>query len=313
MIEEKDTNCIIKAFDNTSITIIKEDTHNYLFRGTDVGKVLGLTNIRVTIQNFDEDERVVRKAYDSNNIERDTIFLTSRAKQFRKWVGDILDDLIFNQGKELKIQLEKYHLELEEKNRLLIEQAEVYTKEKEQIWKNSFRNKYVVYLIIISEYLIKYGYTKDFDGRLSSHKTDYGKNIQIAFIIESKNNEMLETLFENHEKIKSNRVSQKFNGDNKTELIKLDKSLSLKSVINILTDMNKVIDTIIETQILKKHNIDIISTTSTSSQDRVHDNKIELKVVKESIKQLKNTVNKQKIKNQHSINLDENNMKIIKE
>ena len=65
----------------------------------------------------------------------------------------------------------------------------------------------------------------------------------------------------NHEKIKPNRISQKFNGDNKTELIKLDKNLFLKNVINILTDMNKVIDTIIETQILKKHNVDILNYT----------------------------------------------------
>lgn len=173
------------------------------------------------------------------------------------------------QGKEMRkyyVKLENinHHLiteELKEQKLLLIEQTEVYTKEKEQIWKNSFRNKYVVYLICISENLIKYGYTKDFDGRLTSHKTDYGKNIQIAFIIESKNNEMLETLFENHEKIKPNRISQKFKGDNKTELIKLDKNLSLKNVINILTDTNKVIDIMIETQLFKKHNIDILNYT----------------------------------------------------
>jgi len=173
------------------------------------------------------------------------------------------------QGKEIRkyyVKLENINHrliteELKHKNLMLIEQVEVYTKEKEQIWKNSFRNKYVVYLICISENLIKYGHTKDFDGRLTSHKTDYGKNIQISFIIESKNNEMLETLFENHEKIKPNRISQKFNGDNKTELIKIDKNLSLKNVINILTDTNKVIDIMIETQLFKKHNIDILNYT----------------------------------------------------
>ena len=269
---KEDSNCIIKAFEYTNITIVKEDSNTFLFRGTDIGKVLGLTNIRVTIQNFDEDERVVRKAYDSNNIERDTIFLTSRgiyrllynskkdiAKQFRKWVGNILDDLIFNQGKELKVQLDKYHLLLAEKDKLLIEQTQIYTKEKEQIWKNSFRNKYVVYLLIISENLIKFGFTKDFDTRLSAHKKDYGKNIQIAFIIESKNNEMLETSFKNHEKIKFNIVSQIFNGENKTELIKLDKNLSLKNVINVLTEANKFIDTIIETDIFKKYNVNLLN------------------------------------------------------
>ena len=181
------------------------------------------------------------------------------AEEFREWVGDILDDLIFNQGKELKIQLEKYHLELEKQKQLLIEQTQVSSKEKEQIWKSSFRNKYIVYLLIISENLIKFGFTKDFDNRLSAHKTDYGKDIKIAFIIESRNNEMLETLFKNHEKIKFNIISQVFNEENKTELIKLDKNLNLKNVINILTDMNKVIDTIIETDVLKKYNVNLLN------------------------------------------------------
>jgi len=266
-------------------------------------------------------------AYDSNNIERDTIFLTSRgvyrilysskkeiAKQFRKWVGDILDDLIFNQGKELKLQLEKYHLELEEKNKLLFEQAEIYTKEKEQIWKNSFRNKYVVYLIIISENLIKYGYTKDFDGRLTKHKADYGKNIQIAFIIESKNNELLETLFENNEKIKPNKIPQKFNGDNKTELIKIDKDLTLKNIIYILTESNKLIDTLIEIQILKRHNIDVLNYT----QKVTINNEIE-KITKNKkqndIDEIETVIPKKIYikKKQSDIDELENNKKIIKE
>ena len=93
----------------------------YWFRASDIGKVLNLTNIRVSIQNYDEDEQVVRKAYDLRGCEQDTIFLTSQgvyrllynskkeiAKKFRKWVGDILDDIIFNNGIELQKQLEQH-------------------------------------------------------------------------------------------------------------------------------------------------------------------------------------------------------------
>lgn len=171
------------------------------------------------------------------------------------------------QGKEMRkyyVKLENINHrliseELKEQKQLLIQQIEVYTKEKENIWKNSFKNKYVVYLITVLDNLIKYGLTKDFDERLAAHKKDYGKNIKIEFIIESKNNELLETLFENHEKIKPNRISQVFNGDNKTELLKLNKDLTLKNAINILTETNKFIDTMIETQIFKKHDINILN------------------------------------------------------
>ena len=57
--------------------------------------------------------------YDPHGTLQDTIFLTSQgvyrllynskkeiAKKFRKWAGNILDDIIFNESKELQKQLE---------------------------------------------------------------------------------------------------------------------------------------------------------------------------------------------------------------
>ena len=70
MIEEikDDNNCIVKAFENNPIAILHEDINNkkvYYFKASDIGKALGIVNIHSTIQNYeDEDERVIRKAYD---------------------------------------------------------------------------------------------------------------------------------------------------------------------------------------------------------------------------------------------------------
>jgi prophage antirepressor-like protein len=125
MIEEikTDNNCIVKAFENNPISILEEDLDNkkiYCFKANDIAKVLDILNIRQSIQNYDEDERVVRKVYDPYGTLQDTIFLTSRgvyrllynskkeiAKKFRKWASDILDDIIFNQSKELQRQLQE--------------------------------------------------------------------------------------------------------------------------------------------------------------------------------------------------------------
>lgn len=79
MIEEIKTNnnCIVKAFENNPISILNEDTDNkkiYYFKASDIGRALNLTNIAVSIQHYDEDERVIRKAYDTTNREQDTIF-----------------------------------------------------------------------------------------------------------------------------------------------------------------------------------------------------------------------------------------------
>jgi prophage antirepressor-like protein len=136
MIEEikTDNNCIVKAFENNPISIIKEnidDKRVYYFRASDIGKVLGIVNIRTSIMNFDEDEKVVRTTYSSNSGNPDTIFLTSQgvyrllynskkeiAKKFRKWAGNILDDIIFNESIELKKKLEEkdrqHQIELQE-------------------------------------------------------------------------------------------------------------------------------------------------------------------------------------------------------
>jgi prophage antirepressor-like protein len=124
-----DNNCIVKAFENNPIAILHEDINNkkvYYFKAADIGKVLGILNIRQSIQNYDDDERVVRKVYDPQGTLQDTIFLTSQgvyrllynskkevAKKFRKWAGNILDDIIFNESAELKKQLKEKEEQLQ--------------------------------------------------------------------------------------------------------------------------------------------------------------------------------------------------------
>ena len=109
---------IVKAFENNPIAILQENVNNkkvYCFKASDIGKALNLTNIAVSIQYYDDDERVIRKAYDTTKRLQDATFLTSQgvyrllynskkeiAKQFRKWTGNILDDIIFNESAELK-------------------------------------------------------------------------------------------------------------------------------------------------------------------------------------------------------------------
>ena len=165
---KEDNNCIVKAFENNPISIIAEEINNkkiYLFKVSDIGNALKLTNIRVSIQNYDEgDEVVVRKAYDTIKRNQDTLYLTSQgvyrllynskkeiAKKFRKWTGAILDDIIFNESIELKKQLEEkdrqHRIELEEKETLLQEsskellrtqkQLEIKTKLKVKRWYDS--------------------------------------------------------------------------------------------------------------------------------------------------------------------------------
>jgi len=80
-INKIDNNCIVKAFENNPIAILHEEINDkkiYYFKASDVGKILDIVNIRTSIINFDEDEKVVRTTYSSNGGNPETIFLTSQ-------------------------------------------------------------------------------------------------------------------------------------------------------------------------------------------------------------------------------------------
>ena len=196
MIEEikEDNNCIVKAFENNPIAILQEDINTkkvYCFKASDIGKALKLTNIAQSIQNYDEDEKVLRKAYDLRGCEQDTTFLTSQgvyrllynskkeiAKKFRKWAGNILDDIIFNESADLKKQLQQNEKLLLEKETLLQEtskqhQIELQEKDKQlsDLQKLKVKKWYnqdpgdMVYAVKINSGLIKIGKTKNIKDR----------------------------------------------------------------------------------------------------------------------------------------------------
>jgi prophage antirepressor-like protein len=181
-----DNNCIIKAFENNPISILKENSNNknlYYFKGTDIAKALNIINIRQSIINYDDDERVVRKVYDPYGTLQDTIFLTSQgvyrllynskkelAKKFRKWTGNILDDIIFNESKELKRQLEEKNKELESTKK----QLETKTKLKVKKWYQE-EPGHIIYGYKSNEQdkdsIITIGKTKNVKKRESSYMT----------------------------------------------------------------------------------------------------------------------------------------------
>jgi prophage antirepressor-like protein len=200
---KEDNNCIVKAFENNPIAIITEEIDNkkiYCFKASDIGKALNLTNIRASIQNYDEDEQVVRKAYDLRGCEQDTTFLTSQgvyrllynskkeaAKKFRKWAGNILDDIIFNESAELKKQLDETKNELEAKN-LLIKKKD---KELKQLAKKvSLDWLYVATSNGIND-ISKIGIAEEILDRIDNHLSS-NPGFKYIFTYQSKNNKVIE-------------------------------------------------------------------------------------------------------------------------
>jgi len=248
---KEDNNCIIKAFENNPISIIKEEENNkkrYWFRASDIGKALELTNINVSIQNYDYDERGLRNAYTPEGGTQQALFLSSQgvyrllysskkeiAKKFRKWAGNILDDIIFNESIELKKQLENKEKELE--NKELEKKREV-----EITLRDSFNKRCVVYLIKITinnEIIYKFGYTDDIVSRLRTHKKQIGEDIELVYCIESKDNKMLERLLIDYLEQYKFRIKRTFNDKQQTELLKVN---DIEMIKNKLIELNKDVE-----------------------------------------------------------------------
>ena len=107
-------------------------------RASDVANVLEMSHVyRSSIQNYTDKEKGVRKIHTLGGAQ-DIIFLSSHgvyrllynskkklAQKFREWVGDILDDIIFNNSKELTKQLKEFELKLQIKDSELNNQKQI--------------------------------------------------------------------------------------------------------------------------------------------------------------------------------------------
>ena len=222
MIEEikQDNNCIIKAFENNPISIIHEELDgkkNYWFKAADIGIALNLSNIRVSIQSYDDDEKGVRKAYTVQG-EQDTVYLSSQgvyrllynskkpeAKKFRKWAGNILDDIIFNESTELKKQLEQ-------QKQLFIEQKEQTDLEKEVLLETTLLQQFpintqCIYIGKIDNKdakngnLVSFGMSNNLNERIKIHKKTY-TNFRLISVFKVKNHIEIENCIKQHSILK---------------------------------------------------------------------------------------------------------------
>jgi prophage antirepressor-like protein len=258
MLEEikTDNNCIVKAFENNPISILEEDLDNkrvYYFKASDIGKVLDIVNIRTSIVNFDEDEKVVRTTYSSNSGNQDTIFLTSRgvyrllysskkeiAKKFRKWASDILDDIIFNQSRELQRQLE------ERKHLLEIKDNEIKTCKKESfLHKQSILLKEynsqinIVYIIRVkslenNNYIIKVGESRmGIVNRFNEHKSKYPECLLLDVFSVKRSNDFEKFL---HKKLYAHKYNKLNGHGNENELFLVGEKLSYDTIITLVKE-----------------------------------------------------------------------------
>ena len=317
MIEDskENPNCIVKAFENNPISILHEEINNkkeYYFKATDIAKVLCISQIRSSIQNFDDDEKVVRKVDDLRGVAQDTSFLTSRgvyrllynskkeiAKKFRKWAGNILDDIIFNESTELKRQIEINEKKLLEKEQLLIEHKEQTELEKEVLLEKTLLSQFPVNTQCIyygkidnkdsvGGNLVKFGMSNNLQERVKVHKKTY-TNFRLINVFKVSNQIEIENCIKKHPILKQrirNIMINDSNGEsmNYRELICID--ANKKDPEFSLEKLDEYINSIIDENQYNIENYKKIIEQNTNLEKELYQLKDEHKILLEQHTQL---------------------------
>ena len=214
---------IVKAFNSNELhteIVIKGTYDNPLFRAIDVGEILGISNIRQSIHDFDNTEKDAVITNDATGRQQNITFLTEKglykvlfksrkpiAEKFQNWVCEVIKEIRLSG----KYELEK---QLEQKDNIIMEIQETAEKDKEKHKKvveqaivSQFpKNTECVYFGTIDnvgqgEKLIKFGQTNDLRSRVYNHHGNF-KNFRLVNAFKVQNKVEIENLVKQHPKIK---------------------------------------------------------------------------------------------------------------
>ncbi len=194
---------IVKAFNANDLhteIVIKGTLDDPLFRASDIGIILEINNIRMSIVDFDESEKRAVSSTDSTGRMQDVTFLTEKglykvlfrsrkpiAQKFQNWVCEVVKEIrltgIYKMQTEINKAIEEKNEAIEEKNKI---------REKTLIEKFPSNVQCVYYGTIENksekgERLIKFGNSNSLRNRIYSHKKTYHNFCLInAFKVENK-------------------------------------------------------------------------------------------------------------------------------
>ena len=253
---------VVKAFNSNNLhteIVIKGTINEPLFRANDVGTILEMTNIRATIQNFDDSEKVVN-SIDTLGGSQQVSFLTEKglykvlfksrkpiAEKFQNWVCEVIKEIRLNGLYDLQKQLlqledqkaKEYELKLD--NQKILEREKILLKEYATIGS-------IVYLIKVKtfengEYIIKLGESRrGVKDRYNEHKSKYEECLLLDCFAVNKSKDF-ESFLHNHETIRGNRVSNLKGHETELELFLIGNLLSYKTILDIINNNVKFFNT----------------------------------------------------------------------
>ena len=244
---------IVKAFNENDLNIdinIQGSSENPLFRASDIGLILDISQIRSSIRHFDETQKVVQIVHTIGGPQEVT-FLTefglyeilfrskkNIAKKFKKWVCEIIREIRINKMYELKKEVEDniYKLQIKgrenekDKERIMIDQN---PRGCLCIYYGTIDNKSTT-----GESLIKFGRTNDLGRRIKEHKKNFD-NFKILNVYRVSNHIEIENIIKTHEKLKKKRRNIILDEKNYTELLLNDNTEQIDDMIKGIIEENE--------------------------------------------------------------------------
>jgi len=253
---------VVKAFNSNNLhteIVIKGTVNEPLFRASDVGTVLEMGNIRTSINDFNDSEKVVH-TMDTLGGSQQVTFLTEKglykvlfksrkpiAEKFQNWVCEVIKEIRLNGVYDLQKQLlqvedqkaKEYELKLDKQK--FLEREKILLKEYATIGS-------IVYLIKVKtfengQYIIKLGESRrGIKDRYNEHKSKYEECLLLDCFAVNKSKDF-ESFLHNHETIRGNRVSNLKGHETELELFLIGKLLSYKTVLDIINNNVKFFNT----------------------------------------------------------------------
>lgn len=216
---------ILKAFklEHAEVKVnISGTEDDPLFQANQIGEILQISNIRSSMKDFNEDEKVVVN-YDTLGGNQQTTFLTEVglyrllalcrkpiARTFQKWVVNVVREIRktgmykLNEHIEIERNLAKKNIELERHNTLI----------------HAFSHKRVVYFTKIrpfdeNRYIIKVGMTKNIRRRQRQLSCRFGSSSFID-VFECAQNSEFETYLKEHPDFVAHRYEDAIKDDTKS-------------------------------------------------------------------------------------------------
>jgi prophage antirepressor-like protein len=189
---------------------IQGTIENPLFQAKQIGVMLGMTNIKKVISNYDNNLKVVTESYSLGGIQK-TTFLTEAglyrllarsnkpiADKFQLWMVEVLKEIRLTGEYKLKKQLE-------------IDSKLIYEKAKREIHTKILQlydKKNVVYSFKLKDenadkYIIKIGSTQNIKERMSNISNTYGVVPILLDVFETQHYIKLEKIIHSNESVKS--------------------------------------------------------------------------------------------------------------